>query len=104
MNREGIKQRVQDVLGIILIDKDPIRDDATFKDLVLDEEDVDELFNMLGNEFGIKFPDSIKQHAVKKPEHLPLPMVVDLIWLMQPKSASDTESDKTEHSDNGKSP
>lgn len=104
MNREGIKQRVQDVLGIILIDKDVIRDDATFKDLVLDEEDVDELFNMLGDEFGIKFPDSIKQHAVKKPEHLPLPMVVDLIWLMQPKSAVEADNDRAGHLDSEQKP
>ena len=83
MNREGIKQRVLDALGVILVDKDAIREDATFQDLVLDDEDVDELFNALGNEFGFQFPDFIRQRAINKPEHLSLPMIVDLVLLMQ---------------------
>jgi hypothetical protein len=93
MNREEIKQRVLDALGVILIDKDAIREDATFQDLVLDDEDVDELFNTLGTEFGFEFPDFIKQRAVHKPQHLSLPMVVDLILLMQKESGSDSQTD-----------
>lgn len=93
MNREEIKQRVLDALGVILIDKDAIRDDATFQDLVLDDEDVDELFNTLGAEFGFDFPDFIKRRAVRKPEHLSLPMIVDLILLMQQESGSDRQAD-----------
>ena len=83
MNREGIKQRVMDALGVILVDKDAIQEDATFQDLVLDDEDVDELFNALGTEFGFEFPESIRQRAIHKPEHLSLPMIVDLVLLMQ---------------------
>jgi acyl carrier protein len=83
MNREGIKQRVMDALGVILVDKDAIQEDATFQDLVLDNEDVDELFNALGTEFGFEFPESIRQRAIHKPEHLSLPMIVDLVLLMQ---------------------
>lgn len=83
MNREGIKQRVMDALGVILVDKDAIQEDATFQDLVLDDEDVDELFDALGTEFGFKFPHTIRQRAIDKPEHLSLPMIVDLVLLMQ---------------------
>ncbi|WP_434680402.1 hypothetical protein J3P77_06180 [Pseudomonas sp. R1-18] len=92
MNREEIKQRVLDALGVILIDKDAIREDATFQDLVLDDEDVDELFNTLGTEFGFEFPEFIKQRAVHKPQHLSLPMVVDLILLMQQESGADSQT------------
>ncbi|RRV06962.1 hypothetical protein EGJ27_14525 [Pseudomonas sp. v388] len=97
MNREGIKQRVLDVLGIILVDKDAIREDATFQDLVLDDEDVDELFNSLGNEFGFEFPESIRQRAIHKPEHLSLPMVVDLVLLMQQEMGHDEDDSRTSH-------
>ncbi|GFM51027.1 hypothetical protein [Pseudomonas capsici] len=83
MNREDINQRVLDVLGVILVDKSALRDDVTFKDLVLDEEDINELFGRLGEEFGFEFPAFIRERAIHKPEHLSLPMVVDLIVLMQ---------------------
>ncbi|GFM79584.1 hypothetical protein PSCICO_04240 [Pseudomonas cichorii] len=83
MNREDINQRVLDVLGVILVDKSALRDDVTFKDLVLDEEDIDEFFGRLGEEFDFKFPAFIRARALDKPEHLSLPMVVDLIVLMR---------------------
>ncbi|RMQ47002.1 hypothetical protein ALQ04_00154 [Pseudomonas cichorii] len=83
MNREAINQRVLDVLGVILVDKSRLRDDVTFKDLVLDEDDLNELFTRLGEEFGFDFPEFITDRAINKPEHLSLPMVVDLIVLMR---------------------
>lgn len=84
MNREDINQRVLDVLGVILVDKTPLRDDATFKELILDEDDISELFTRLEEEFGFDFPEFIKERAIHKPEHLSLPMVVDLIvWMRQ---------------------
>lgn len=97
MNREEIKQRVLDALGVILVDKAEIRDEATFKDLVLDDNDVDELFNQLGNEFNFEFPDFIRQRAIHKPEHLSLPMLVDLILLMQQESPSDRSKPGKNH-------
>jgi hypothetical protein len=99
MNREGIKQRVMDALGVILIDKDAIREDATFQDLVLDDEDVDELFNTLGAEFGFEFPEFIRQRAIHKPEHLSLPMVVDLVLLMQQELRPGQDNAQTWHLD-----
>ncbi|CAM3195811.1 hypothetical protein BZK31_19855 [Pseudomonas floridensis] len=94
MNREGIKQRVLDALGVILVDKAEIRDDATFKDLVLDDEDVETLFSQLGSEFNFEFPEFIRKRAIHKPEHLSLPMVVDLILLMQQESSKDGENER----------
>lgn len=110
MNREGIKQRVLDALGVILVDKDAIQEEATFKDLVLDDEDVDELFNALGTEFGFEFPEFIRQRAINKPEHLSLPMIVDLVLLMQQElnapevndNAADTPKHKPGKPENGR--
>ncbi|MBX8529056.1 hypothetical protein [Pseudomonas cichorii] len=83
MNREDINQRVLDVLGVILVDKSALRDDVAFEDLVLDEQDINELFGRLEEEFGFAFPASIRERAIHKPEHLSLPVVVDLIVLMR---------------------
>ncbi|MFJ4144655.1 hypothetical protein [Pseudomonas sp. NPDC089734] len=83
MNREEINQRVLDALGVILVDKSRLDDDVTFKALVLDEDDINALFGRLEQEFGFDFPDFIKERAIHRPEHLSLPMVVDLIVLMQ---------------------
>lgn len=97
MNRDGIKQRVLDALGIILVDKAEIRDEATFRDLVLDDADVDELFSQLGHEFNFEFPEFIRQRALNRPEHLSLPMVVDLILLMQQESSQEGEGQENKH-------
>lgn len=83
MNREAIKQRVLDTLGIILIDKTAIHEDSTFMDLALDDEDVDSLLQSMGSEFGFIFPDAIKKRAVDAPDHVTLPTLVDLIVLMR---------------------
>ncbi|MBC3955321.1 hypothetical protein [Pseudomonas triticifolii] len=97
MNREGIKQRVLDALGIILVDKAEIRDEATFRDLVLDDADVDELFSQLGHEFNFEFPEFIRQRALNRPQHVSLPMVVDLIVLMHQESLQEKEERETRH-------
>ena len=83
MDREEIKQRVFDSLGIILVDKTAIHDDATFMDLALDDEDVDWLLQRLGSEFGFTFPEAIRKRAGDAPDHVTLPTLVDLIVLMQ---------------------
>ncbi|MBI6853624.1 hypothetical protein YA0002_12685 [Pseudomonas cichorii] len=83
MNREDINQSVLDILGVILVDKSALRDDVTFEDLMLDEEDINELFGRLEEEYRFEFPAFIRERAIHKPEHLSLPMVVDLIVLMR---------------------
>ena len=94
MDREGIKQRVLDALGIILVDKSPIHDEATFAELVLDKEDVDDLFARLESLFGCRFPGFIRERASLRPEHVSLPMLVDLILLMQQETDSPSRSDE----------
>lgn len=44
MNREEIRQKVFDALGIILVDKSAIQDDATLVDLALDDDDIERFF------------------------------------------------------------
>lgn len=83
MDREGIKQRVFDALGIILVDKSQIHEDSTFEELVLDDDDIHELFKRLEHMFACRFPGFIRERANRRPEHVSLPMLVDLIVLMQ---------------------
>lgn len=83
MDREGIKQRVFDALGIILVDKSQIHEDSTFEELVLDDDDIHELFKRLEHLFACRFPAFIRERANRRPEHVSLPMLVDLIVLMQ---------------------
>lgn len=83
MDREGIKQRVFDALGIILVDKSQIHEDSTFEELVLDDDDVHELFKRLEVMFACRFPSFIRERANRRPEHVSLPMLVDLIVMMQ---------------------
>lgn len=83
MDREGIKQRVFDALGIILVDKSQIHEDSTFAELVLDDDDVHELLKRLEHMFACRFPSFVRERASRRPEHVSLPMLVDLIVLMQ---------------------
>ncbi|WP_426111798.1 hypothetical protein [Pseudomonas sp. DSP3-2-2] len=88
MNRNEIQQHVFDTIGIILVDKSEIHEDSSFKDLMLDEDDVNELFKQLQDDYGFEFPAAVKLRAVEKPEELILPMLVDLILMLkkdQPK-------------------
>lgn len=90
MDRREIQQHVFDTLGIILVDKDPIQDDALLADLELDEEDFAEFFNHLQAEFGIVMPGKVKSQISHIPgnspyQQLTLQGLVDLI-LVQMKN------------------
>ena len=90
MDRHEIQQHVFDTLGIILVDKDPIQDDALLTQLELDEEDFREFFSHLQLEFGIVVPDKIRTEISQLPgpspyQQLTLQGLVDLI-LVQMKS------------------
>ncbi|MCJ2371627.1 hypothetical protein [Pseudomonas sp. RGM 3321] len=82
MNREEIKQKVFDALGIILVDKSMIHEGATFIDLALEDDDIECLFAALEDVFSFAFPDQIKEQAITKPEDFSLHMIVELILLM----------------------
>lgn len=82
MDREGVTQRVLDALGIILVDKSQIRDNATFAEMLLDDEDVQRLLERLEDMFGCRFPQRIRESARKRPDHISVPVIVDLIMLM----------------------
>ena len=83
MDREGVNQRVLDALGIILVDKSQVHDDATLAEMSLDEDDVQLLLERLEGLFGCQFPQRVRECARHRPEHVSVPMIVDLILLMQ---------------------
>ncbi|KPC33064.1 Uncharacterized protein ABJ99_1917 [Pseudomonas syringae pv. cilantro] len=88
MNRAAIKQSVFDTLGIILVDKSEIREEATFEDLVLDDEDIEKLLGTLGEKFGFTFPDFMTTQTTA------LTMVVDMILLLGRESERETQSNE----------
>ncbi len=94
MDREGIKQRVLDALGVIIVDKSHIHEEATFEELVLDEDDVNELLKRLEGMFGCRFPAFVRGRASLRPEHVSLPMLVDLILLMQQETGMPSRSNE----------
>lgn len=65
MDRPEIYQRVIDALGKILVDKDPIRDDALMSDLILDKEDFDQFFRDLQSDLGIVMPLRFKSELAQ---------------------------------------
>ena len=79
MNRKDIQQHVFDAIGIILVDKSEIHEDSSFKDLMLDEDDVNELFDQLQSDYGFEFPATDRAKAINRPEELTLPKLVTLI-------------------------
>ena len=83
MDREGVTQRVLDVLGIILVDKSQVHDNATFAEMSLDEDDVQLLLEKLEGRFGCQFPQRVRECARQRPEHVSVPMIVDLILMIQ---------------------
>ncbi|RMV73888.1 hypothetical protein ALP05_100312 [Pseudomonas caricapapayae] len=89
MNREEIKQKVFDALGIILVDKSDIHEGATLTSLKLDDEDIERLFTALGEVFHFTFPVQIKEQAIEKPDDFSLQMIVELILLMGKKTLSE---------------
>jgi hypothetical protein len=82
MERLDIQQRLHNALGVMLIDKAEIREDATLKDLALEDLEIDELIDQLEFEFGIVFPTRIKNRIHKAPEHLTLQILVDVILVL----------------------
>ncbi len=60
MDRPEIHQHVIDALGKILVDKDPIRDDALVADLILDKQDLEQFFSDLQSDLGIVMPLRLK--------------------------------------------
>lgn len=82
MDRERVTQRILDALGIILVDKSQIRDNATFAEMCLDEDDVQMLLERLEEMFGCQFPQRVRERLQQRPEHVSVPMIVDLIMLM----------------------
>ncbi|MCO8168414.1 hypothetical protein NJC40_11570 [Pseudomonas sp. 21LCFQ02] len=82
MDREGVTQRVLDALGIILVDKSHIRDNATFAEMLLDDDDVQRLLERLEETFGCQFPQRVRESARKRPDRVSVPVIVDLIMLM----------------------
>lgn len=87
MDREGIIQRVLDTLGIIIVDKTQIHEQATLAELMLDEDDVQALFQRLQAEFDCTFPDFIQERARQRPEHVSVPMLVELVLLIRQERA-----------------
>lgn len=83
MNREEIQQHVFDTIGIILVDKSEIHENSSFKDLMLDADDVGELFTQLQNDYDFEFPAAVRARAIDNPEELILPMIVDLIVVLR---------------------
>ncbi len=86
MDRREIRQHVFDVLGIILVDKDPIQDEALLTDLKLDEEDFADFFSHLQADFHIDVPKSIRNQIADPSgnspyQQLTLQGLVDLILI-----------------------
>jgi hypothetical protein len=84
MDRDEIRQHVVDALGVILVDKSVIRENQTLDDLVLDEDDIDELFKMLHGS-GINFKKREKEEALKHPESTTVMALIDHIFISQHK-------------------
>lgn len=87
MDREGVTQRVLDTLGIILVDKSQVHDNATLAEMALDEDDVQVLLERLEDLFDCRFPQRLREGARQHPEHVSVPMIVDLILLMHRQQA-----------------
>ncbi|MET0612725.1 MAG: hypothetical protein ABWZ39_15820 [Pseudomonas caspiana] len=82
MDREEIRQHVVDALGVILVDKSVIEENQTLDDLVLDEDDIDELFKML-HKSGINFKKREREEALKHPESTTVMALIDHIFISQ---------------------
>jgi hypothetical protein len=80
MDRDEIRKHVEGVIGVILVDKSMIREDSTLTDLVLDNDDIDQLFRVLDDEFGIVASHRDRKFARKHPERMTLKLLVDRIW------------------------
>lgn len=72
-----------DALGIILVDKSAIQDDATFVDLTLDDDDIELFFLALEEAFDFTLPEAIRTQAITRPEQFALHRIIELIFLLQ---------------------
>ncbi|WP_341520880.1 hypothetical protein AABC73_21610 [Pseudomonas sp. G.S.17] len=87
MKRSEIQQHVFDAIGIILVDKSKIKESSSFKDLVLDEDDVNDLYNELQSHFGIVFKPDHRAQAINSPHELTLArLVTQILKLIHDKS------------------
>ena len=82
MRRRDIQQRVDNILGVVLVDKSEIREEATLKDLELEDFEIEDLLDRLEFEFSIIFPTRIKDRIYKAPDHLTLGILVDVILVL----------------------
>ncbi|MDB6047293.1 MAG: hypothetical protein JWR17_39 [Pseudomonas sp.] len=82
MERLDVQQRLYNTLGVMLIDKAEIKEDATLRDLALDDLEIEALLDQLEFEFDIVFPIRIRKRIYKAPEHLTLQILVDVILVL----------------------
>lgn len=80
MDRDEVRRRVEGALGVILVDKSVIRESRTLEDLVLDEDDIDELFKKL-HESGINVKKREKEEALRHPESTTVMALIDHIFI-----------------------
>ncbi len=83
MTREDIKQIILDQLGVILVDKAEIHEHSSFEELVLDEEDVEELFSYLENKLPVDLPDNIRLRAKKNPDRITADALAEIIFALR---------------------
>jgi hypothetical protein len=79
MDREEIRKHVEGVIGVILVDKSVIQEDSTLTDLVLDSDDIDQIFRSLADK-GIVISQRARTSARNHPERMTLKLLVDGIW------------------------
>ncbi len=79
MNRKEIGQKVFDALGIILVDKSAIQDNATLADLALDDDDIERFFRALEEAFDFTLPEAIREKAIARPDQFALNKIIKLI-------------------------
>lgn len=79
MNRKEIRQKVFDALGIILVDKSAIQDNATLADLALDDDDIERFFRALEEAFDFTLPEAIREKAIARPDQFALNKIIKLI-------------------------
>jgi acyl carrier protein len=88
MDRDEIRQHVEDALGVILVDKSVIQENSTLNDLVLDEDDIDELFHKLASDFGIVLKKSDRTKVQEHPERITVMSLIDQIFMSLNKNNS----------------
>jgi hypothetical protein len=88
MNREEIRQKVFNALGIILVDKSAIQDDATLADLALDDHDIELFFLELKEALGFTLTETIRTAVIASPGQFALHRIIGLILLQETEKGS----------------